>query len=171
MKGASGEEGGFSAVFQAYPKEKRYALAILLDLQSRYNHIPKPALKELAAYLDTGVSHLYRMATFYRALSLEPKGRHIIKICDGTACHLRGAPALLDWIRRALGVGPGETSGDKEWSLETVNCLGACALSPVMVVDGVYYPKVKTEEVGGILRLIEKIEKIEKRENRENRKK
>ncbi|MDR2495351.1 MAG: NAD(P)H-dependent oxidoreductase subunit E [Spirochaetaceae bacterium] len=147
--------GDFGALFRAYPKEKRYALAILLDLQNRYNHIPKPALKELAAYLEVRVSHLYRMATFYRALSLEPKGRRVIKICDGTACHLRGTPALLDGIRRAVGVGPGETSADRRWSLETVNCLGACALAPVMVVDGVYYPKVRTEEVGAILRNIE----------------
>jgi NADH-quinone oxidoreductase subunit E len=85
-------------------------------------------------------------------LSLEPRGRRLIKICDGTACHLRGTPALLDGIRRALGVGPGETSADKEWSLETVNCLGACALAPVMVVDGVYYPKVKAQDIRAVLR-------------------
>jgi NADH-quinone oxidoreductase subunit E len=143
--------GEYGSIFEVYPREKRHALAILLDIQQAYNHIPREALIQLAGYLDVRVSRLYGMATFYRALSLTPKGKHIIKICDGTACHLRGTPVLLDGIQRSLRISPGETSTDKLWSLETVNCLGACALAPVMVVDGVYHPKVQPDKVGAIL--------------------
>jgi NADH-quinone oxidoreductase subunit E len=148
-----------TALFERYPRERRYALAMLMDVQNRYRYIPREALEALAVYLaeeQVKVSSLYAMATFYRALSLEPKGRHSIKVCDGTACHLRGTPVLLDRIQRTLGIGSGETTGDKLWSLETVNCLGACALAPVMVIDGVYYPQVKAEQVGEILERHEK---------------
>jgi NADH-quinone oxidoreductase subunit E len=146
----------FTSIFARYPRERRYALAMLLDVQNRCRYIPREALEELASYLTVKVSSLYGMATFYRALSLEPKGKHLIKVCDGTACHLRGTPLLLDTITRTLGIGAGETSKDRRWSLETVNCLGACALAPVMVVDGVYHPQVKAETLGGILAQHEK---------------
>jgi NADH-quinone oxidoreductase subunit E len=152
--------GEFTEIFERYPRERRHALAMLMDVQTQYRYIPREALEELAAYLATEnvkVSSLYAMATFYRALSLEPKGKHIIKVCDGTACHLRGATVLLDTIKRTLGLGSGETSKDKLWSLETVNCLGACALAPVMVVDDTYHPQVKSEKLGEILARYEKI--------------
>ena len=146
--------GEFTGLFERYPRERRYALAMLMDVQNRCRYIPEEALEELAAYLaeeHVKVSSLYAMASFYRALSLEPRGKHIIKVCDGTACHLRGTPALLDRLQRTLGVGPGETTGDKLWSLETVNCLGACALAPVMVIDGVYHHQINTGQLGDIL--------------------
>jgi NADH-quinone oxidoreductase subunit E len=151
--------GEFTPLFERYPRERRYALAMLMDVQNRYRYIPREALEELAAYLvdeQVKVASLYAMATFYRALSLEPKGKHIIKVCDGTACHLRGTPVLLDAIKRTLSIGPGETSADRLWSLETVNCLGACALAPVLVVDDQYHPQVKAEKLGEILALYEK---------------
>ena len=91
------------------------------------------------------------MATFYRAISLKPRGKHFIKVCDGTACHIRGAPVLLDALQRALGIKPGETTDDGLFTLETVNCVGACAIAPVMVVDEQYHPKVKPAEVESIL--------------------
>jgi NADH-quinone oxidoreductase subunit E len=92
------------------------------------------------------------MATFYRALSLKPKGKHVIRVCDGTACHIRGAPVLLDALQRTLGIQAGETTGDGLFTVETVNCLGACAIAPVMVVDGQYHPKVKPDQVEAILK-------------------
>jgi NADH-quinone oxidoreductase subunit E len=150
----------FTAIFERYPQERRYALAMLMDVQNHYRYIPREALEELAAYLvkeKVKVSSLYAMATFYRALSLEPKGKHVIKVCDGTACHLRGTPVLLDTIKRTLHLGSGETSKDKLWSLETVNCLGACALAPVLVVDGAYHPQVKAEKLSEILAQYETI--------------
>ena len=138
-------------VLESYPKEKRYSLAILQDVQRKFGYIPKESLDAVSAYLDIKVSALYSMATFYRALSLKPRGKHFIKVCDGTACHIRGAPALLDALQRALGVKPGETTSDGLFTLETVNCVGACAIAPVMIVDEQYHPKVKPDEIEKIL--------------------
>ena len=139
-------------VLAVYPKEKRYSLAILQDLQHKFGYVPKEALLAVSAYLGIKLSVLYSMATFYRALSLEPRGKHIIRVCDGTACHIRGAPVLLDALKRALKIGPGETTKDGLFTIETVNCLGACAIAPVMVVDKVYHPKVKPGDIESILK-------------------
>ena len=138
-------------VLNSYPKEKRYSLAVLQDVQRKFGYIPRESLDAISAYLDIKISALYSMATFYRALSLKPRGKHFIKVCDGTACHIRGAPALLDTLQRALAIKPGETTGDGLFTLETVNCVGACAIAPVMVVDDQYHPKVKPDEVESIL--------------------
>ena len=138
-------------VLKSYPKEKRYSLAILQDVQRKFGYIPRESLDAVSAYLDIKISALYSMATFYRALSLTPRGKHFIKVCDGTACHIRGASTLLDTLQRALGIKPGETSDDGLFTLETVNCVGACAIAPVMVVDEQYHPKVKPDEVETIL--------------------
>jgi len=144
----------YLSLLDAYPKDRRYALAVMQDIQRRFNFIPGEALEALAAYMGCSLAELYSMATFYKAFSLQPKGRHIIKICDGTACHLRGSRNLLSGIKAALGIGPNETTGDGEFSLELVNCLGSCALAPVMVVDGVYYGKVTMESLAGIFHAV-----------------
>ena len=139
------------AILQAYPPEQRFSLAMLQDMQHKFNYIPREGMEALAVYLGCPLSSLYAMATFYKALSLKPKGRHIIKLCDGTACHIRGSTTLLDGVKRLLGINAGETSEDGLFSLELVNCLGSCALAPVMVVDGTYYGKVTLEKLPGIL--------------------
>ena len=139
------------AILQAYPPEQRFSLAMLQDMQHKFNYIPREGMEALAAYLGCPLSSLYAMATFYKALSLKPKGRHIIKLCDGTACHIRGSTTLLDGVRRLLGIDAGETSEDGLFSLELVNCLGSCALAPVMVIDETYYGKVTLEKLPGIL--------------------
>ena len=126
-------------LFENYPKEQRYTLSILQDLQKEYNYIPKEKLIELSEYLNVPISKLYSMATFYKALSLAPKGKNIIKVCDGTACHIRSSQTLLDEIENSLGIKPGETTKDGKFSLETVNCLGSCAFAPVMVIYDKYY--------------------------------
>lgn len=138
-------------ILQAYPPEQRFSLAMLQDMQHKFNYIPREGMEALARYLGCPLSSLYAMATFYKALSLKPKGRHIIKLCDGTACHIRGSTTLLDGVRRLLGIDAGETSEDGLFSLELVNCLGSCALAPVMVVDGVYYGKMTLEKLPKIL--------------------
>ena len=140
-----------SAILNEYPKEQRYCLAIMQDMQRRFNYIPREGMEALAEYLECPLSSLYSMATFYRALSLKPKGKHIIKLCYGTACHIRGSVNLVGGVKRELGIDAGETSSDGEFSLELVNCLGSCALAPVMVVDGKYYGKVTLEKLPGIL--------------------
>lgn len=138
-------------MFEKYPKDQKYTLAILQDLQKEYNYIPKEKLIELSLYLDLPLSKLYSMATFYKALSLTPKGKYIIKVCDGTACHIRSSNVLLDEINNILGIKPGETTDDGMFSLETVNCLGACALAPVMVINDKYYGKLTSSMVRDIL--------------------
>ena len=139
-------------VLSSYPSEKRYSLAILQDLQRRFGYISRECLGIISKDLGIKISTLYSMATFYRALSLEPRGKHIIRVCDGTACHIRGAPVLLDALKRALKIEPGETTKDGLFTIETVNCLGACAIAPVMVVDEKYYPEVKPDQVDSILK-------------------
>lgn len=138
-------------ILHSYEADQRYALAILQDMQREFQYIPREGMEALAEYLGCPESALYSMATFYKALSLVPKGRHIIKCCDGTACHIRGASTVVDGVIRELGIRPGETTPDGWFSLETVNCLGSCALAPVMLVDDVYYGKVTLERLHEIL--------------------
>jgi len=141
-----------SKIVESYPKDKRHSLAIMQDIQHHFGFIPREAFDILSAYLSVKIAQLYSMATFYKALSLKPKGKHVIKICDGTACHIRGAPVLLDALERNLGIKNGETTPDGLFSLETVNCVGACAIAPVLVVGDKYHPKVKPDEVGKIIK-------------------
>ena len=138
-------------IFQKYPCEQRYTLAILQDLQKEYNYIPRETLQQLAGHLSLPLSKLYGMATFYKSLSLTPKGDNIIKVCDGTACHIRSSLILVDEIKKLLNIGPGETTIDGRYSLETVNCLGSCAIAPVMVVNETYYGKVTPSKIRNIL--------------------
>ena len=138
-------------IIDAYPADRRFALAIMQDMQHEFNYIPEEGLAALADYIGCPKAQLYSMATFYKALSLVPKGRHIIKICNGTACHLRGSVNLAAELKRDIGIEPGQTSEDGEFSVEFVNCLGSCALAPVMVVDGTYYNKLSVDRIPGII--------------------
>jgi len=138
-------------ILHEYPAERRFSLAIMQDMQHEYQYIPREGLEALSDYLDVPLSSLYSMATFYKALSLTPKGKHIIKLCDGTACHIRGSVTLREGITRILGIDEGETTEDGLFTLELVNCLGSCALAPVMVIDGTYYGKVTMEKLPEIL--------------------
>ena len=139
------------SIMEKYPRDQRYTLAILQDIQKECNYIPKEAMILLSGYLEVPLSRLYSMATFYRALSLKPKGENIIKVCDGTACHIRSSMTILDEIQKILNIKPGDTTKDGKFSLETVNCLGSCAIAPVMVVNNKYYGKVTTGAVREIL--------------------
>lgn len=139
-------------IVTAYPGEKRYILAMMQDVQKEYNYLPREALLHIAAHVKTPYSRIYSMATFYKAFSLVPKGRYNIRVCDGTACHIKGSPVLIDQITAELGIRPGETSEDGLFSLETVNCLGACAIAPVMMVNETVHSKVSSS---GILTIID----------------
>lgn len=138
-------------IIGTYAADRRFALAALQDMQHAFNYIPEEGLKRLAEHLGCPVAQLYSMATFYKALSLTPKGKHIVKICNGTACHLRGAVNLSTGLERELGIKPGETTEDGEFSVEFVNCLGSCALAPVVVIDGTYHNKLKMEDLPAII--------------------
>ena len=145
------ERKELTEILHMYPREQRFCLAIMQDMQKKYNYIPREGMEELSDYLSCPLSSLYSMATFYKALSLKPKGRHIIKLCDGTACHIRGSMTLVEGVTRVLGISDGETTEDGLFSLELVNCLGSCALAPVMVVDDTYYGKMTMEKLPGVL--------------------
>ena len=134
-----------------YPQDRRFALAAMQDMQHAFNYIPEEGLAALAEHLGCPVAQLYSMATFYKALSLTPKGKHIIKVCNGTACHIRGSMNLVTGLQRELAIEPGQTTEDGEFSVELVNCLGSCALAPVLLVDGIYHNKLKLEDVPGIV--------------------
>lgn len=138
-------------VIQKYPKEQRYTLAILQDIQRKYRYIPRESLEALAEYLETPVSRLYGMATFYKALSLTPKGENIITVCDGTACHVAGSMVVLDELEKILGIKPGGTTEDLKFSINTVNCIGCCAIAPVMMINDKYYGNLTPKMIKEIL--------------------
>jgi NADH-quinone oxidoreductase subunit E len=126
-------------------------ISILEDIQAEYHFLPREALKIVASRTGRSLVDICALATFYRSFSLEPRGRHVVSVCMGTACHVRKSPDVLKDFEQHLGVRAGETTGDREFSLSTVNCLGACALGPVTVIDGEYYRNVKKGDVASIL--------------------
>ena len=126
-------------ILDRYERAPSAIIAILQDLQEEVNYLPEGALCYVAKRLDIPASKVYSLATFYRAFSLEPRGRHLIHVCTGTACHVRGAVKILDALEREIGIHAGETDEQMLFTLETVNCLGACALGPVVVMDGEYH--------------------------------
>lgn len=135
-----------------YPREKRFTLAILQDIQKEYGYIPREKMTEVSDYLEVPISEIYSLATFYKALSLKPKGKYIIKVCNGTACHIRNSVSILEEIENILNIKDGETTENGLFSVEVVNCLGACALAPVMVVDNKYYGGMTREKVRDIIK-------------------
>lgn len=149
--GYSVDYNQLSNILNNYKPEKRFTLAILQDIQNKFSFIPKDAIFYVAEYLSVPVSEIYSMATFYKALSLNPKGKHVIKVCNGTACHIRGSNTLIDEITDLLKIKPGETTYDGLFSVEIVNCLGACALAPVMVIDDKYYGAMTKEKVMAVI--------------------
>jgi NADH-quinone oxidoreductase subunit E len=137
-------------IIDKYEGEKGILIQLLLDIQQELNWIPREVAERISQRLNIPLSQIYRVASFYTAMSLTPRGRHLVSVCMGTACHIRGSPRLLDRITDVLEIQPGETSADGRFTLNTVNCLGCCALGPVMVVDGKYHGKLsstKAEEV------------------------
>ena len=127
-------------------------IQILLDIQSDHHWLPADALKRIAERLQVPMTRILHIATFYKAFSLVPKGRHEVHICMGTACHVRGAPRVLDTIQDLTGIKPGETDLDLKFSLETVNCLGCCALGPVVEVDGKTHGKMSPAQTADVLK-------------------
>ena len=122
-------------------------LSVLQDIQDEIHWLPQEVLVKVARMLDVPLTQVYRVATFYRALRLEPRGEHVIQVCMGTACRLRGAPGIVDAIRRHIGLEPGKITKDMKFSLETVNCLGACALAPVVTIDGSYHGQMTPQKI------------------------
>ncbi|MFH1422735.1 MAG: NAD(P)H-dependent oxidoreductase subunit E [Planctomycetota bacterium] len=127
-------------------------IQILLEIQSENHWLPKEVLERISEKLKVPLSRIQHIATFYKAFSLVPKGRHEIHICMGTACHVRSASRVLDTVQDMIGIKSGETDSDLKFSLETVNCLGCCALGPVMEINGKTYGKMTSATIAEVLK-------------------
>jgi NADH:ubiquinone oxidoreductase subunit E len=149
----------FEGIIQKHPQEKRSMIPILQDLQANYNYLPPVALNMVSQALDVPLIDIISVATFYNTFSLEPKGEHQITICVGTACHVRGAPKILEEFEKTLDVKAGHTRKDMKFSLDSVACLGCCAIGPVVVVDGEYHAQTSIRNASMIARMLEKKEK------------
>ena len=147
------------SILTKHDSEKRALIPILQDIQDEYNYLPELALRIVARSLEVPLIDVVGVATFYRAFSLKPRGRHVVTVCLGTACHVRGGPKILAEFQKKLDLQPGETSPDGRFTLETVACLGCCAIGPVVVVDGDYYAQTTTRKVETILKKYLKKEK------------
>jgi NADH-quinone oxidoreductase subunit E len=133
-------------VAEKYKREPWALISILQDIQEKVGYLPSDVLKRVAREMDMSLPQIYGVATFFKSLSLKPQGRHTITFCLGTACHVRGAGKILTEVANLLEIEPGETTEDGEFTLRAVNCLGACAIGPVMVIDGKYYGKMSASE-------------------------
>jgi NADH-quinone oxidoreductase subunit E len=127
-------------------------ISALEEIQGRYHYLPKEAMILVGERLGVPLSQVYSVATFYHAFSLAPRGKHTIRVCTGTACHVRGAVQVLNRLETRLGVEQGGTTRDRQFTLETVNCLGCCALGPVVVVDEEYEGQMTTKKVDRLLK-------------------
>ncbi|MGD8541431.1 MAG: NAD(P)H-dependent oxidoreductase subunit E [Desulfobacteraceae bacterium] len=143
-------------IIQKYNTDKSFLVPILQDVQKEFNYLPREALDAVSTILDLPISRIFELATFYKAFSLTPRGRHQLSLCMGTACHVRGASLLQESIERGLNIKAGETSEDLEFTFETVNCLGACALGPILVVDEEYQGQVTLSKTNKILKTLGK---------------
>jgi len=142
-------------IIDKYNSKASYLLQILLDIQSVNSWLPTEVLERVSEKLEVPLNRIQHIATFYKAFSLVPKGRHEVHICVGTACHVRGATRILDTVEEATGIKPGETDLDLKFSLETVNCLGCCALGPVVEVDGKVHGKMSPVKTAEVLKIYE----------------
>lgn len=139
------------SIIDKYNAERSALISLLLDIQDHYYYLPQSALERVAEKMNVPSAQVYQVARFYKAFSLKPRGKHLLTVCLGTACHVRGGDRLVDQLSRLLKVAPGETTKDQLFTLQTVNCLGCCALGPVMVVDGTYYGKMSATKIEKIL--------------------
>jgi NADH-quinone oxidoreductase subunit E len=150
------------SILEKHTREHEGLISLLEDVQNQYGYLPTEALKKVAEKTGRSLVDIYGVATFYRSFSLKPRGKHLISVCLGTACHVRNAPIIAEEFERQLGISSGQTSEDMEYTLERVNCLGACALGPIVVADGHYFSNVNTAKVKQILQKVRKgLDKVE----------
>jgi len=145
------DQARIDAIINRHRDNRGGVMPILKEINSTLNYLPENVLRYIALELDMPLSLLYRIATFYNAFSLVPRGRHIINVCTGTTCYVRGADKILETLSTELGINAGETTTDWRFTLEMVRCLGCCSLAPVMRVDGEIYGRLKKKEVMEVL--------------------
>jgi len=146
------EVSKIDSIIRQYGGRESAILAILQDIQAEEKYLPKETLEYVSQRMQIPLGQVFRIATFYNALSLKPRGRHKIDVCLGTACHVRGGERILNKLERDLGVSVGETTKDKRFTLEAVHCVGCCSLGPVAVVDGDVYGRLSQDKVPGLLK-------------------
>jgi NADH:ubiquinone oxidoreductase subunit E len=144
------------AIIGRHGLEARALIGVLLDVQDEYHYLPPEALRQVAERMNLPLIQVFQVASFYKAFSLEPRGEHLITVCMGTACHVRGASLVLDRLETRLNVEAGGTTADRQVTLERVNCLGACALGPIVIVDGEYSSQMTAQKADGLLNRLEK---------------
>ncbi|MBI4333681.1 MAG: NADH-quinone oxidoreductase subunit NuoE [Chloroflexi bacterium] len=141
-----------AAIVDKYNREQGYIVSILQDIQEEQHYLPRAALQEVSKLLAVPMSQVYAVASFYKTLSLVPRGKHVIQVCTGTACHVRGAARIVDKLERDLNVQRGRTTFDKRFTLEEVRCVGACAMGPVVVVDKDTHGNVNLDNVDNVIK-------------------
>jgi NADH:ubiquinone oxidoreductase subunit E len=139
------------SIIDKYDHKRGGLIGMLQEIQSRYSYLPREALVAVAERNGRSLVDIYGVATFYKSFSLEPRGKHLCSVCLGTACHVRNAPVIAEEFEKQLDITPGHTTRDREFTLETVNCLGACALGPMVVIDGHYFSNVRSSMVEKII--------------------
>jgi len=139
------------ALLASHPRVEASLIQVLQDINKKYNYLPCVALERVAATLGLPIAKVFSVATFYKAFSVTPRGKVIIRVCVGTACHIRGAPLLVDEVTRRLGIASGETTKDMGFTLETVNCVGACAMAPVVIRGARHHGSVAPSDVPAII--------------------
>ena len=148
LKSALDEQAAkINAVIDSYADKKEQLVSLLHDIQAEFNYLPHDVLVKASERLGIPLSRVFSVATFFRSFSLQPRGRHTVMVCLGTACHVKRGQRLVDIFEQEYGVKPGETTRDQRFTLETVNCLGCCALGPVMVIDGKYHSRMNAEKL------------------------
>jgi len=138
-------------ILERYPQEEPALIQVLQDVHRAYNYLPCDVLERVAEALEVPLAKVFSVSTFYKAFSLEPQGDTIVKVCTGTACHIRGAGQLVEELERQLGVGPDETTEDFKFTVKTVNCVGACAMAPLVIVGEKYFGSAKPAKVSKYL--------------------
>ncbi|MCD6384276.1 NADH-quinone oxidoreductase subunit NuoE [Candidatus Sumerlaeota bacterium] len=146
------DEEKIQEILHRWETSPRFLVEILQDIQEEYHYLPREILIEVSRQLNVPLSRIYHIATFFKAFTLEPRGKHLINVCMGTACQVKGAPRIIDAVERELAIKPGETTKDRKFTLETVRCLGCCGLAPVVTVDGEVYGQVTPAKVSKILK-------------------
>ena len=146
------QESKIKSFVTKYNSEKKALISILQDIQEEYNYLPQDALRIVSETTGIPLIDIVGVATFYRAFSLEPRGRHLVTVCLGTACHVRGGLKILEEFEKKLNIKAGETTEDRKFSLQTVACLGCCAIGPVVVIDDKYHAQTTIRKVVPILK-------------------
>jgi NADH-quinone oxidoreductase subunit E len=146
------EGSKIDGIIRQYGGRDSAILAILQDIQAEEKYLPKETLEYVSQRMQIPLGQVFRIATFYNALSLKPRGRHKIDVCLGTACHVRGGERILNKLERDLGVSVGETTKDKRFTLEAVHCVGCCSLGPVAVIDGDVHGRLSQDKVPALLK-------------------